>query len=126
MSTRSTRRGRPPSGNPEWNPRRKIWEAHLRRRDGTRIPPVAIDGVGELEVERAASVAKIIAERHANGTFVPAGESITVAKWFEKYYAAAERGEVGRKNRGKPQASAADRRTRFTNWIEPIIGGLAM
>lgn len=54
------------------------------------------------------------------------GASETVAEWFARYYDAAASGEVGRKNRGKPQASAADRRARFKRWIEPEIGTVAM
>jgi hypothetical protein len=33
---------------------------------------------------------------------------------------------VGRKNRGRPQAAVDDRRARFTKFIEPEIGHLAM
>jgi integrase len=49
-----------------------------------------------------------------------------VSKWFHAYYDAAERGEVGKKNNGKPQASAGDRRDRFANWLESRIGHLGM
>lgn len=50
----------------------------------------------------------------------------TVATWFGRYYDAAERGEVGKKNQGKPQASVRDRRDRFRVWLERHIGHLRM
>lgn len=50
----------------------------------------------------------------------------TCAKWFGRYYDYAETGEVGKKNQGKPQASARDRRDRFRVWLEDRIGDLPM
>lgn len=57
-----------------------------------------------------------------NGGAVDDATGETVSEWFDRYYEAAERGAVGRKNRGKPQASVDDRRARFRVWIEPEIG----
>ncbi|MBX3260376.1 MAG: tyrosine-type recombinase/integrase, partial [Labilithrix sp.] len=51
---------------------------------------------------------------------------LSVTTWYGKYHEAAERSEVGRKNRGKPQTAVRDRRDRFKNWIEPEIGHLPM
>lgn len=53
---------------------------------------------------------------------MPAETGLTVSEWFALYYKAAERGAVGRKNRGRPQASVDDRRARFRSWVEPEIG----
>lgn len=50
----------------------------------------------------------------------------TVSQWYGRYYDAAEKGTVGRKNRGKPQAASDDRRARFKTWIEPLIGDIEM
>lgn len=59
-----------------------------------------------------------------------AGEAIlsaeTCTKWFGRYYDYAETGEVGKKNQGKPQVSARDRRDRFRVWLEDRIGALPM
>jgi integrase len=54
----------------------------------------------------------------------PAGR--TVSSWFHSYYDHCEAGTVGRKNGGRAQVSAADRRRRFERWIEPVIGSLVM
>jgi integrase len=54
------------------------------------------------------------------------GSNITVTDWYALYHAAAERGEVGRKNQGKKQITVNDRRIRFRLWIEPTIGKLRM
>ncbi|MCU1245389.1 MAG: hypothetical protein JWN02_1299 [Acidobacteria bacterium] len=48
--------------------------------------------------------------------------TITVSDWYALYFDAAEEGTVGRKNRGRPQIHADDRRTRFRIYIEPWIG----
>lgn len=50
----------------------------------------------------------------------------TCTKWFGRYYDYAETGEVGKKNQGKPQVSARDRRDRFRVWLEDRIGVLQM
>jgi integrase len=50
----------------------------------------------------------------------------TVREWFARYHKAAARGEVGRKNRGRPQAAIARRRGVFKTWIDPLIGHLPM
>ncbi len=55
---------------------------------------------------------------------VLSGES--VRDWFKRYYDEAEAGRVGRKNRGKAQVSVKERRGRFKNHIEDLIGDKAM
>jgi hypothetical protein len=50
----------------------------------------------------------------------------TCSDWFHRYFDYAETGEVGKKNRGRPQVSVGDRRDRFENWLEPLIGDMAM
>lgn len=50
----------------------------------------------------------------------------TCTKWFGRFYGYAETGEVGKKNQGKPQVSARDRRDRFRVWLERLIGDLRM
>lgn len=50
----------------------------------------------------------------------------TCTDWFGRYYDYAETGEVGKKNQGKPQVSARDRRDRFRVWLEDEIGDLQM
>jgi hypothetical protein len=60
------------------------------------------------------------------GDYVPDEREETVSEWFKRYYEAAEKGHVGRKNRGRPQAAIEGRRSRFTTWIEPVLGTLPM
>jgi integrase len=117
----TSRRGRPPTGCPEWNPEKQIWEARLWLSSGQRRP-VAMRGIAEHEVERAKAVVKGLALRARDGGFVPEDALESVNEWFGRYYKAAEKGDVGRKNRGQPQVTAGDRQKRFENWISPIIG----
>jgi hypothetical protein len=51
-------------------------------------------------VERAHAAAAVVAKRAQEGGFVAAQASETVNEWYGRYYKAAERGDVGRKNRG--------------------------
>lgn len=55
-----------------------------------------------------------------------AASGVTVSAWWKDYHLAAEKGQVGRKNKGKPQTTVDDRRTRFRLHVEPIIGHLPM
>ncbi len=118
---RPSRRGRPPTGCPKWNPEKCLWEARVLMPSGARRP-VALTGIPEHDVERAHAVAKAVAIRHHEGGYVGAAAGETVNEWFARYYKAAERGDVGRKNRGAPQVSARDRERRFLYWISPLIG----
>ena len=125
MKSTKRGRGRPPTGCPKWNPEKQVWEAHILKPTGGR-KPVPMPGIAEHETERAAAKAKEVAEAAIAGGYVPAEALETVNEWFERYYKAAERGEVGRKNRGQPQVTAKDREKRFLNWISPIIGTVPM
>jgi integrase len=71
---------------------------------------------------------EVVAEMTKQGitSTVPVVAAETVSKWFGRYYDAAEKGTVGRKNRGKPQAASDDRRARFKSWIEEVIGHMPM
>ena len=83
---------------------------------------VDMPGIAEHEVERAAAKAKEVALAVIAGGYVPTEALDTVNDWYKRYYEFAERGEVGRKNRGQPQVTAKDRAARFWKWISPVIG----
>lgn len=128
-------RGRPPTGCPKWNARKGVWEVRPRKPDGTRWPAVPLVGLAEHETERARRIGALIAQKYQRGEVItdeplplvvetPSEDSVSA--WFAKYYAAAKLGQVGRKNRGKPHATADTRQSRFATWIEPAIGAKKM
>jgi integrase len=128
--------GRPAKGSVAWNPRASAWEVRVTLPTGARSKPIAMTGLPPCMVSPKAPAKGCACEACANaeangqkvsrrmrdGAAVDAATSETVSEWFDRYYQAAERGAVGRKNRGKPQASVDDRRSMFRNWIEPTIG----
>lgn len=131
---------RPAKGSVRWNATKAIWEVRVTFKDGSRSRPVEMTGLAPCAIDAASppkgcacSPCKLAEEagrrtsqkmRDAGAVDVDTRE--TVSDWFDRYYKAAELGSVGRKNRGKPQSSAGDRRARFTTWIEPVIGTLPM
>jgi integrase len=119
-------RGRPPTGCPQWDADEQVWIARVLTPTGGR-KPVRMPGIAEHETDRAAAKARQIAERTIDGGFVPEGVATdTVNEWFSRYYLAATKGEVGRKNRGAPQVTALERERKFLHWISPIIGTKSM
>lgn len=142
------RRGPPRSGCVE--PLRRAdgtiyFRARIRVADGTRVRvdvperySVAAGGktareraelYAEALQEREDETGELLAQRNAGQLGKqrpPSATGATVREWYMRYYEAAERGTVGRKNRGRPQSSAGDRRARFRTWIDPVIGSLAM
>jgi integrase len=131
------------TGTVVYDDAKKCYLIRLTLEDGARpwieLAPTARSPVAEARArEVAAERSKIARDRHliaedfglrsrstmAKEVASQVGE--TVSSWFDRYYKAASRGEVGRKNRGAPQVSAGDRRRRFETWIEPLIGGQAI
>jgi len=102
--------------------------------DGTVVRERTIVGEGTAIPIRSEKLAREWGEKHERELFAkgpPTKEekiasSETVSAFYKRYYDAAAKGEVGRKNRGKPQASISDRRTRFKLYVEPEIGTLPM
>lgn len=118
----------PLTGSPCWSAKRRCWIARVTMEDGRRepipmpdVPPCSGAGpVGKWPCPgctEARRLAAVIARRVRELGAVTAGTGETVNEWFDRYYDAAERGAVGSKNRGKPQASVNDRRARFRTWI---------
>lgn len=112
------------TGQVEWRKGKDGLEAwHVRvtlsKNDRPWVPMPKIP----REDEDAAHVkgAEVSARMRGRGV-VRASTAETVSEWFKRYYDAGEKGLVGRKNRGRPQAAIDDRRARFKNWIEPVIG----
>src|ERR1019366_8227080 len=114
-------RGRPPTGCPKWDPEAKVWLARIKIPSGGGRPG-PMPGIAQHQTERAHPKAKEVAEGAIAGGYVPAEALETVNDWFKRYYGYAERGDVGRKNRGLPQVTAKDRAARFWKWISPAIG----
>jgi integrase len=119
--TQKNKRGRPPTGCPKWEPEEHMWIARLLMPSGGR-KPVPMRGIAEHEVERAHALAKRLAIRYRDGGYVDQDGGEVVNDYADKYYDAAERGEVGRKNRGAPQVTAGQRRARYTRWVAPVLG----
>ncbi len=136
---------RPATGSARWNLKTRTWEARVSIPGVGRkpVPLVGPDGKPIVppclvspnapparcscaSCERARHCAKLASDQARNDRRVPESIGETVSEWYGRYYKAAARGEVGRKNRGRPQSSADDRRARFHSWIEPVIGTLAM
>lgn len=115
--------GRRVTGHVEWRGGR--WQVQATGPNGTRtwhdLPEIPQD-----QEELARTVGQKVAMRLREGTFVPKERAETVSEWFKRYYYAAEKGNVGRKNRGRPQASIEDRRGRFEKWIAPHLGPMPM
>lgn len=117
-------------GTLRWRPSRPGAETgawYIDMRDGRpweRIPADVANHKSEREAadryrrEFRATMARLKA--------TPKDTRETVARWFDRYYDAAEEGLVGRKNRGKAQAAVEDRRARFRVHIAPHIGTMAM
>ena len=136
---------RPATGSACWIPKTATWGARITAPGTSRKPIPMVDADGKPTVPAclvapsspprgcacsscslAKRIAKRMSDRARNEGRVHETTGETVSEWYGRYYAAAERGEVGRKNRGKPQASVEDRRARFRTWIEPEIGSLEM
>lgn len=127
--------GRPATGSVRWDPTEKVWTARITI-PGVGRPPKPLPDVPACLIApsapshgcscsscaQARRVAKIVSNRARNEGRVPESTAETVSEWYGTYYAAAELGTVGRKNRGRPQASVARRRGLFKLWIEPLIG----
>jgi integrase len=136
---------RPATGSPRWNPKENRWEARITipgqgrkavpmvDKDGRAlVPPCTINPTAPSSkcacesCAKSRRVAKLISDKKRNAGLVPEDAGDTVSDWFARYYKAAATGEVGRKNRGRPQASVNDRRARFRTWVEPVIGTFTM
>ena len=113
------------------------YRARIRLADDSRVrvdvpPQYATPAGGMSGRERAELYAAALQEREdETGELLEKRAKVapgagTVSPWFGEYYKAAERGAVGRKNRGKPQSSIDARRSRFETWIEPAVGALPM
>src|SRR6185437_16191184 len=87
MRTMGSRRGRPPTGCPKWDPDTKQWNAWPLLPNGSRRP-IPMPGIGEHETERAAALAKTIAYRVKDGGYVPSEALETVNDWFTRWAAA--------------------------------------
>jgi integrase len=102
--------------------------------DGTVVRDRTVVGEGTATPIRTERLAKEWGEKRERELFAKGpptkgaliATSEKVSEWFGRYYAAAERGEVGKKNQGKPQASVRDRRDRFRVWLEESLGHLRM
>ncbi len=70
----------------------------------------------EVAAQLSAFIRRELAVRDTTGE--------TCNEWFKRYHDKAERGEVGRKNKGRPQVTVDDRRARYRRWIAPHIGHL--
>jgi integrase len=109
-------------------------QVYFKFDDGTVVRERTIVGEGTAIPIRSERFAKEWGEKHERELFAkgpPTKEeklasSETVSAYYKRYYDAAALGQIGRKNRGKPQASIGDRRTRFRLYIEQEIGGLPM
>ena len=75
---------------------------------------------GPEERALAQEVGTAFARKLRAGQFVPS-ERETTGLRFRDYYEAAEKGHVGRKNRGRPQAAIDGRCSRFTTWIPAAL-----
>ena len=109
---------RPLTGSPRWNARKRIWEARVTPVEGGARHVVPMPGIGEDEKGRAADMARKLAERARQTSAVPVTSKETVNEWFARYFTWRE---------DRPQAETiADRRTRITKWVSPIIGTIPM
>lgn len=127
------------TGSVSWNARRGRWEVRCTLANGRRSSPIGMPGLAPCERAPGGLICRACAAclaalakgeeasaRIREGGFVPAGTGETVSEWYGRYYKAAARGEVGRKNRGRPQTAVGDREASFKKWIEPELGALAM
>lgn len=115
-------------------PDRWLVTVFFRFDDGTLVRDRTVVGEGTAIPIRTERLAKDWGEKRERELYakgpptkeakIASGESVT--DWYGRYYLAAEKGEVGRKNRGRPQAAIEDRKARFKKFIEPEIGHLAM
>lgn len=131
---------RPASGSVRWNATANAWEVRVTLASGQRSKPIVMTGLPPCDVapsapprgcacascKTALDSGRAVSARMRNGAAVDAAADETVSEWYARYYKAAAVGSVGRKNRGKPQASVDDRRARFRTWVEPVIGHLPM
>jgi len=128
--------GRPATGSPTWRLNRKTgaWQWFARVTISKAAASASTTGKGRRrwvaldpniarEDEAAARACALEASNKARGIGVP-GE--TVESWFGRYYEAAAKGLVGKKNRGRPQVTSKARQARFKNWIAPVIGNKVM
>lgn len=131
--------GRPATGSVRWNKTERVWTVRVTTAHG-RSKPIAMTGLqpcavrpddpergctcGPCAFARTAAIETARVYRESGA--VPNETSLTVSDWFSAYYKAAAAGTVGRKNRGRPQAAADDRKARFDKWIAPEIGTIPM
>lgn len=132
--------GRPASGWVRWSKSDSVWVVRVTLSEGKRSEPIAMTGLNPCSIEPtdpprgcacgpcrfARDAGSATAKEYRELGYVAGGTALTVSEWFKEYYKAAARGTVGRKNRGKPQASVEDRKARFRVWVEPIIGTMPM
>lgn len=111
-----SKRGRPPTGCPAWDPSRGMWVARLLQPSGGRRP-VDMPGIPEADVERARALAKTLAIRARDGGFVPEEALETVNEWVVRW--AKARTAKGLRTVGTDLG-------RFNKWLSPIIGTKAM
>ena len=108
----NSRRGRPPTGCPDWDPDAKQWVAYVRLPTGQRRP-VPMPGIAEEETERAAKLAKTLALRAREGGFVPEEATETCSEYFGRWTEARELQGI---------RTTADERGRWRKWVEPHLG----
>ena len=127
---------RPATGTVRFNRTRAVWEVTITQSNGERSKPIAMTGLSPCSVSPsrpargcscgpcrfAIETGRRTSKEYRIAGTVPTETTLTVSEWFRKYHDAAAIGSVGRKNKGRPQASVEDRRARFRVWIEPIIG----
>ena len=93
------------SGCAQWDATRQVWRAILTIGEPghTSRKPVDMPGIAAHDVEGAKAFARVLAQRAAARGATPAGSGETCAEWWNRYHDAAERGEVGRENKGRPR-----------------------
>jgi integrase len=119
---------RPATGQVEWRKGKdgiEAWHVRVTLSKNDR-PWVAIPNVAREDEAGALVKGKQISDRMRARGAVRASAGLSASEWYRDYYAAAEKGHVGRKNRGRPQAAIDGRRSRFATWIEPLLGTLPM
>src|SRR5260221_10364852 len=113
------RRGRPPTGCPDWNPHKQVWEARVgptRRRIPMRGLPshdlacACTPKAPCAARARAEHMAKIVARQVQVSGAVPDEYAETVNDWFDKFVAARV---------AKGLRSTRNDKSRFGKWVAP-------
>lgn len=110
------------TGSVLWDARHARWLAVITLNNGKRhrvpLPDLKLE-----DKEKARGLAEVLSRRARETGAVTLDTGETVLEWWARYHIAAAKGEVGRKNHGRPQAAIAARRARFSKYLAPTIGG---